>query len=179
MSQPAGPPVIETERLVLRGHVTSDLDDCAAMWDDWRVTRYIGFNRSRQDTWFTMARYRGFWPMLGYGYWIARDRETGAFVGEVGFADFQRALVPDISGAPEAGWALASHAFGRGFGLECVSAIHHWLDHAFPGQHSYCIIDPANARSIQLAEKVGYEYLQEAMSGDIRVLLFRRPGSHG
>lgn len=169
------PPVIETERLILRGHVASDLDDCAAMWEDWRVTRYIGFNRTRQDTWFTMARYRGFWAMLGYGYWIARDRRTGDFVGEVGFADFQRGLEPDISGAPEAGWALASRAFGKGFGHECVSAIHAWLDTNLPGQHTHCIIDPANKPSIRLAEKIGYEFLQEALSGETKVLLFRRP----
>lgn len=168
------PPVIMTDRLVLRGHEAGDFEDCAAMWSDWRVTRYIGFNRSRQDTWFTMARYRGFWDLLGYGYWIARDRQTGAFVGEMGFADFRRSLEPDIAGGPEAGWALASHAFGQGFGLEAVRAIHGWLDAALPGQPCHCIIDPANAASIRLAEKAGYRYLQEAMSGETRVLLFRR-----
>ena len=28
-------PVIETERLILRGHTKADLDDCAAMWGDF------------------------------------------------------------------------------------------------------------------------------------------------
>jgi RimJ/RimL family protein N-acetyltransferase len=173
------PPVLMTERLVLRGHEAGDLDDCAQMWSDWRVTRYIGFNRTRQDTWFTMARYRGFWPLLGYGYWIVRHRETGAFIGEAGFADFQRGLEPDISGVPEAGWALASAAFGRGYGLEAVTAMHAWLDRALPGQACHCIIDPANTASIRLAEKSRYAYASDAMSGETRVLLFRRqmPGA--
>ena len=35
-------PVIETERLILRGHRLDDFEGLAAMWADPEVTRYIG-----------------------------------------------------------------------------------------------------------------------------------------
>lgn len=35
-------PVLETERLILRGQRASDLDAFAAMWGDPEVTRFIG-----------------------------------------------------------------------------------------------------------------------------------------
>ncbi len=35
-------PVLETERLVLRGHVAGDLQACLPMWNDPIVTRFIG-----------------------------------------------------------------------------------------------------------------------------------------
>lgn len=111
--------------------------------------------------------------MLGYGYWIVRERRTDAFVGEVGFADFMRGIDPDISGRPEAGWALAPSAWGHGYASEATKAAHDWLDEEIPGR-STCIIDPDHAVSIRIAEKLGY---REVTPTDYRgdpVLLFER-----
>jgi hypothetical protein len=50
---PASPamevPVIETKRLRLRGHRLGDFTDCAAMWADPIVTRYIGQPFSEEE----------------------------------------------------------------------------------------------------------------------------------
>jgi len=43
-------PVVETERLRLRGYRPEDFADCAAMWADPEVTRYIGGSRSLKRT---------------------------------------------------------------------------------------------------------------------------------
>lgn len=170
------PPTLVTERLILRAHEPDDLDDIAAMWADERVTRFIGFTRTRQDAWFTMARYRGFWDLLGYGYWIARHRRTGAFIGELGFADFMRGLSPDLSGQPEAGWAFAADAWGQGHGREAAAAIHRWLDEAGPGGPSVCVIDPANLASVRIATRLGYEKTHTALNGGIVLDVLRRAG---
>ena len=37
-----GVPVIESQRLIMRGHRRDDFADCVMMWADPRVTRYIG-----------------------------------------------------------------------------------------------------------------------------------------
>lgn len=169
------PPTLVTDRLVLSGHAADDLDDAVALWSDAEVTKYIGFTRNRQDTWFTMARYRGFWALLGYGYWVVRHRQSGAFVGEVGFADFMRGLEPDISGQPEAGWAFASSAWGQGIGSEAVGAIHHWLDDEGPGGPSVCVIDPANEASVRIAARNGYDRAGSCTYGGTRLDVFRRP----
>lgn len=128
----------------------------AAMWADPDVVRHIGGQtRSAQDAWFAHLRNRGLWDILGYGYWIVRERKTNLFVGEVGFADFMRGMTPDISGQPEAGWALSASAWGKGYASEATKAAHDWLDYTLPGR-STCIIDTDNAASIRVAEKLGY-----------------------
>src|SRR5262245_47305269 len=98
-------PVLETERLRLRGHRVEDLEACAAMWADPVVTRHIGGKPfSREETWSKMMRYAGHWALMGFGYWAVEDKASGTFLGEAGFAEFRRELSPSIEGLPEVGW---------------------------------------------------------------------------
>ena len=86
-------PVIITDRLVLCPHETRHFEPSAAMWGSPSVTQHIGGTpRSRQEAWFTICRNRGMWDLLGYSSWAIEDRETGAFIGEGGFADFMRGM---------------------------------------------------------------------------------------
>ena len=149
------------------------------MWSDDAVVEHIGGQRREpQDAWFAQLRNRGMWPLLGYGYWIVRERRTDGFVGEVGFADFMRGIEPDISGRPEAGWVLAKSAWGKGYASEAVKAAHDWLDEVLPGR-STCIINPDNTASIAVAQKVGYSEIGPTDYKGDPVLLFERhtPGT--
>ena len=99
------------------------------MWADPDVVHHVGGRtRDPQDAWFALLRNRGLWDLLGYGYWIVRERRSDVFVGEIGFADFRRGLEPDISGAPEAGWMLAQSAWGKGYASEAAKG---WLTFGF------------------------------------------------
>lgn len=173
------PPTLLTARLSLKPGEATDYDEIAAMWADESVVRHIGGStRGAQDAWFAQLRGRGMWPLLGYGYWVVRERRTDEFVGEVGFADFKRGIDPDISGRPEAGWVLAQSAWGKGYASEAVGAAHDWLDEVIPGR-STCIIDPDNIASIRVAEKVGYREIGPSDYRGDPILLFERfsPGS--
>lgn len=167
------PPILKTERLILRGFEADDFQAVADMWADEDVVRFIGFSRTPQDAWFASFRVRGMWPVLGYGYWIVTDRETGAFLGETGFADFKRGITPSISTRPEAGWAFAKSAWGRGVATEAVSTTHKWLDANLPGI-SHCIMDPKHTASRRVAEKVGYSFLSESIYSDKPVNVLQR-----
>jgi RimJ/RimL family protein N-acetyltransferase len=169
-------PVIETERLVLRGHRPDDLDECAAMWGDPIVTRYIGGKPfSREEVWARLLRYVGHWSLLGFGFWVICEKATGRFVGEVGFADFKRDLEPSFEGAPEIGWVLAPWAHGNGFATEAVRAVVAWSETRFgAGARTVCIIDPGNEASFRVAGKCGYKEFQRATyKGHTTVLLQR------
>ncbi len=173
------PPTLLTARLSLKPAALADYDDTAAMWADEDVVRHIGGQtRPPQDAWFAQLRNRGLWALLGYGYWIVRERRTDVFVGEVGFADFMRGIEPDISGRPEAGWVIAKSGWGKGYASEAVQAAHDWLDEVLPGR-STCIIDPDNAASIRVAEKVGYREIGPSDYRGDPILLFERfsPGT--
>lgn len=95
-------PVLETERLKLRGHRMDDFPACAAMWADPVVTRHFGHSFSEEESWTRFLRYFGHWSVLGFGSWLVEERATGNFVGEVGFANYRRAIEPPLD-APEIG----------------------------------------------------------------------------
>lgn len=161
MSTPFHPvgsiPVIETERLILRAHRLEDFADCAAMWADPEVVRYIGGKPStEEEVWARLLRYAGHWALLGYGYWAIQDKATGRFIGELGFADFKRSIEPSLDDMPELGWALVSHAHGRGYATEAVRAAIAWGEDHFGPVRTACIINPENGPSIRVAEKCGY-----------------------
>jgi RimJ/RimL family protein N-acetyltransferase len=62
-------PVIETQRLILRGHRLEDFDALAAMWADPHVARFIGGKPATQEeSWARLLRYAGHWRLLGFGY---------------------------------------------------------------------------------------------------------------
>lgn len=167
-------PVIETGRLVLRGHVKADLDDCAAMWGDPEVTRFIGGKPStREEVWARLLRYVGHWQAMDYGFWTVREKDGGRFIGEVGFADFKRTMTPSFGDTPEMGWALSPAAQGRGYASEAVGAALAWGDARFGGGRVTCMISPDNAPSLRVAEKMGFrEFARTDYHGPI--ILFER-----
>lgn len=168
---------IETERLLLRPHEREDFNDCAAMWSDPAITRHtIGSPSPLQRTWQRLLAYRGHWELLGFGYWAVIDKSSGRYIGELGFADFKRNIQPSIDGIPELGWALASHAHGKGFATEALKAAVTWGDRIFGDQHTVCIISPENSASLKVAAKLGYqEYARTTKEGVPEILFVRHP----
>ena len=166
-------PTLETERLTLRGHRVEDFEDCAALWGDPEVTRHIGGKPStKEEVWARLLRYVGHWAVVGFGYWVVRERNTGRFVGEVGLADFKRDITPSFEGAPEAGWAIATWASGKGFATESVRAILAWADERFP--RTVCMIDEGHGASMRVAVKCGYREWQRATYKGTPSILYER-----
>jgi RimJ/RimL family protein N-acetyltransferase len=167
-------PIVETERLRLRGHTAADFENNFAMWGDERVTRHIGGKPStREEAWARMMRYPGHWALLGYGYWLIEEKATGAYVGEGGFADFKRDMEPPLD-APEQGWALSPAMHGKGYAIEAVLGMLQWGEPHFGSSRFVAIIDPDNAPSIRVAEKAGYKLAERTTYKGGPTLLFRR-----
>ena len=168
-------PLIETERLRLRGHRIEDFQKSAAMWADPKVVRHIGGQSSSiQQSWARMLNYTGHWTMMGFGYWLIEEKLTGQFVGEIGFADFKRELDPPIVNVPEAGWVLSPSCHGKGYATEALGAAVFWGDDYLVGKRTVCIINPENAQSINVAKKCGYRQLQNVSYKGELVILFER-----
>lgn len=168
-------PVLHTERLVLSGHTVDDFADSAAMWADPDVVRFIGGRPStEEEAWSRLLRYVGHWAALGFGYWVVRERASGRFVGEVGLADFRREIAALFGGAPESGWALAPWAHGRGYATEAVGAMLAWAQSDLGAARTVCMIEPDNAPSIRVAEKLGYRPFARTFYKDAETVLFER-----
>ena len=168
---------IETKRLVLRGHTIHDFDPLYSMWSEPAVYRHIfGRPLAREEVWSRLLRYSGHWALLGYGYWVLEERATGAYVGEIGFADYHRDIVPPLDGRPEMGWGLKTSVHGKGYATEALQAIAAWGDAHFGGKETSAIIAPENTASIRLAEKIGFvRKLETTYKGEPTLVFYRAP----
>lgn len=171
-------PIIETDRLVLRAHTADDFAPCCTLWADPGVTRFIGGRPSTpEEVWSRILRYAGLWQLLGYGYFLAIERQAGSVVGEFGLADFRRDITPPFGSTPEAGWAMRPQFHGNGLASEALAAILSWADRTVP--RTVCMIDPANTPSIRLAARLGYTQYAQATYKEHPSLLFARTAALG
>jgi RimJ/RimL family protein N-acetyltransferase len=159
----------------MRAHRVEDLADCAAMWSDPEVVRHLGGRHfSREEVWARLLRYAGHWSLLNYGYWAVEEKATGAFAGELGFADFQRELESPLREVPELGYAFSSRTHGKGYATEAARAALAWGDAHFASKRTACIINPENLASIRVAEKCGYrEFERTTYKGEPTIVFVR------
>lgn len=145
-------PTLETARLRLRAFRASDIDDYAALNADPEVLRYLGFGREPWDrgrSWRHMAFMVGHWQLAGSGSWVLEHKETGAFVGVVGYSEPEG--WPDL----ELAWKLVPRQWGFGYATEGARAA---LDYAFTVWRRVRVISliyPENLASIRVAERIG------------------------
>ena len=145
--------ILETNRLILRLQVLSDLDDLWALYCDPRITKYIpDAPRSREE-----AKEELEWHMNGHpqfpelGLWATIHKETGKFIGRCG-------LLPwtiDGQNEVEVAYTIAQEYWGHGLGTEAAQAI---LNYGFEKLNLHrliCLIDPENIASQRVAEKMG------------------------
>lgn len=166
-------PVLETERLILRGMVRGDFAAFAAIWTEPEVVRFIGGKaRTEAESWSSFLRNAGSWAMDGFGQWGIFRKADGILLGTTGFFRAMRGVGADFDATPEAGWVLSAQSHGKGYGPEAVEAAHAWFDRQPFGGSSGAMIDVGHAVSLRLAAWFGYKLLREAeFSGD-KVLLF-------
>ena len=168
-------PTLETERLRLRPYRLDDFESYATMWSDPAVVRFIGgIPFSREANWTRFLRLVGIWHYLGFGFFAIEDKATGIFLGECGFHDYRRLVVPSIEGTMEAGWALTAAAHRKGIAVEAMTAAIAWARAHGTGERLTCMIDPENTPSLRVAAKLGFRQFASTTYVDKPVLLLER-----
>ena len=168
-------PVLETARLTLRPFRESDLEAHAAALADPAVMQHLGGKPlTREDAWRRLLCAPGLWTLLGYGYWAVERRADGAWLGQIGFADFKRDMTPSIEGMAEMGWIFAPHGQGQGYAGEAALAALEWADRVLAQPEIVAIIAPENSASIRVAERSGFGERERATYLGETILLFRR-----
>jgi RimJ/RimL family protein N-acetyltransferase len=173
VSHPAAPPRVETPRLLLREWRESDAEAHAAMCADPEVMRYLGGTLDAAGSWQRIAEHAGHWALRGFGKWAVERRDTGEWIGRVGPWH-----PPDWPGV-EVGWTLVRSAWGRGYAFEAAAASVQWAWANLECERIVSLIEPANAASIRVAERLGMQALPaESTAGtDLTVFAIDRPGA--
>lgn len=168
-------PRIETDRLILRSFRRDDFESCFALWSDPVVVRHIGNVPSTpEDVWQRLARNLGHWALTGFGFWAIEHKETGQHIGDCGLFEGMRGFGARFDEGLEAGWGLIPSTHGQGLAQEAVTAAISWLGWQRTGRPVVCMIEPDNAPSIRLAEKLGFVVFDRKPYRNGEMLLLER-----
>jgi len=153
--------IVETDRLVIRPLRLSDAEAMNCIFGDAEVMRFGDGVETAEwvQDWlrWCLENYR---QKQEIGLWAVVEKNSEAVIGYCGLFYF-----PDVCGQPETeiGYRLARPYWGYGYATEAASGV---LNYAFKTLHLsrlIAIIDPANIRSIRVAEKLGMHYEKDVM----------------
>lgn len=170
-------PMLETERLLMRPPGRDDHHLLRDLVADPDVHRFLGPRAADPvtDMFSRTLRGGGSWFFYGYGTFMAFERHSGAFVGQLGVFHSMRGFGKNMDDVAEAGWIVAKPHWGKGYAAEGMSEALRWIDtvHALP--RTSCMIERGNMSSVKLAERLGYVRYDEHDLGDgVIVDLFER-----
>jgi RimJ/RimL family protein N-acetyltransferase len=159
-------PTLTTERLVLRPPVFADFPLYAELLASPRSI-HMGGPYDTFAAWGLFCHDIACWHLFGHGALMLELRSTGECVGQVGIN--HGPLFPE----KELGWLLYPGDEGHGYAIEAARALRDWAFtvSGLPTLVSY--VDPANVRSIAVAERLGATLDNEALRQDPEDLVYR------
>lgn len=150
------PPIIETERLIMREiDPERDFDEWAYAMADEGTVRYLGTKpMCRAEAWRSMAVAIGHWSIRGYGFFSLESKATGEWVGRVG------PWCPEGWIAPEIGWTISPKHLRKGYATEAARASLEYVFNTLDWDSViHCILD-GNEPSVGVAEKIGSRFIR-------------------
>ena len=157
-------PTIMTERLTLRAHRRDDFDGYDALMCS-PDAKFMGGPYTRKQAWAIFANDNLGWILDGFGSWAVDW--NGRFIGQVSLQ------WPERYPEPEFGWMMLPEVRGQGFAVEAASAAKDWIFANTKRTTLVSFIDPENAASIRVAEKLGGTPDPEAWREDADDLVYR------
>ena len=172
-------PTLETERLILRAYRKEDFRPQYAIVSNPDVmVHFSGPMLSEEDGWRRFAASVGHWPLLGFGGWAVTRKSDAKLIGTTSLFNAWRALEPVFGEEPEMGWIFATEVHGQGIAGEACRAVLEWADAHLQPTPIWAIIAPSNGPSFKLAEKLGFERLDDTVyNGEVTAVLRRQPRS--
>lgn len=166
--------MVETERLVLRLPEEADARPLLVIHQDPDVVRLLQIPIQIAEitmAWRNVAMMRGHWHFRGFGQWTVVEKATGEVVGRVGL------WCPEGWPGIELGWIIRRDRWGHGLATEAASAALEWGWCHVATDHIISLIQPENAPSVRVAEKIGERFEEVVTLGGVTFQRFgiRRP----
>ncbi|MEM9798665.1 MAG: GNAT family N-acetyltransferase [Pseudomonadota bacterium] len=167
-------PHLETERLILRAPEAADFDAFADFALSDRA-HYVGGGPEHNTgyAWRVLATLAGHWHLRGFGIYVAQEKTTGQPIGSMG------PWFPGNWPEPELSWTIWTEAAeGQGYAFEAVTTLRHHAYTVLGWITAVSYIDPGNARSRALAQRLGCQVDEGAAQPDFDdpVEVWRHPG---
>lgn len=149
------PPVLTTDRLVLREFTEADAPFVHALLNDPGFLRFIGDRgvRTPDDARaYIETGPRASYRAHGFGLWRVERREDGEPVGTCGL------LKRDFLDAPDLGYAVLAAHTGHGYAREAARATLRHARETLGIRTLYAYVDADNDRSIRLLTDLGFRF---------------------
>ncbi|HEX6655211.1 MAG TPA: GNAT family N-acetyltransferase [Candidatus Limnocylindria bacterium] len=161
-------PTLQTQRLTLRAFAVADVEPMHRLMQDPEVMQFVGDRRvpAEQDSWRAVAGWLGHWALRGYGQWAIEERASGELVGRAGVIN------PQGWPGAEVGYLLGKRWWGRGYATEAAQAALDWAFSERDFERLLSLIDPQNAASIRVAERLGETLRGESTLWEHTVLVY-------
>ncbi len=168
-------PVIYTDRLILRPLGLQDFAAYVEFWQTDEVVEFLsGSALPREQIWRRMLSTVGHWQLLHFGFFAIEEKASGKLIGEAGFQEMRRDVVPSIEGTLETGWGVLPAYHGKGYAREAMDVALTWAAEAHPNLDFTCIINPENSASIRLATRLGFGEQNVSMYSNKPILILRK-----
>lgn len=169
------PTELTTDRLVAtRVDLASELEDYAALFADPRVAEplwpaHLGGVRTREQSADFTAYFDAHWAAHGFGPWTVRERDGGAFVGQVGIGY----TIVGGRAKVELGFIVAADLWNRGYATEVSRAA---LQHAPSVRGLSSVVAFAthdNLPALAVLRRCGFEHETDAVMFELDVAIVR------
>ncbi|MGH6658553.1 MAG: GNAT family N-acetyltransferase [Sphingomicrobium sp.] len=169
-------PILETERLRLRAWHKHDRKIYFDVLQEPAVFRHFGPEpMGMEECWRRLMAASGGWQLNGFGGWAVERKSDGKLLGMAALFTAWRNLEPEFGEEPEMGWIFAAETHGQGLAGEACRAVLDWAEATLDPTPIWAIVAPANAPSLKLADRLGFERHSDTLyNGDPTVVL-RRP----
>jgi RimJ/RimL family protein N-acetyltransferase len=147
---------LETERLLLRPMLETDMDALLLIFTDPKVMaafQHPPFTREQMQRW--LQRNLDHQDQFGYGLFSVILKEKGELIGDCGLEQM------DDQGGVELGYDFRSDFWNRGFATEAVCAVRDYAFHVLKLPRLISLIRVGNLPSKRVAEKVGMTLAEE------------------
>lgn len=152
--------MIETERLILRPPIASDLAWQQAHLNTSSVMRHLGGVRSEGDVAQGFESNAGAIERGEPGMLTVVYRQSGDPIGKCGLTLIETPAAPaQLQGGIQIGWSLAESAWGHGFASEAARAV---LAHGFATRVDRWIwaqTSDSNRGSTRMMDRLGFQRL--------------------
>lgn len=150
--------ILETPRLILRYFTIRDAQALLTILADPLVMKFsiIGVHSQKQIRQFIEQRLLSY-IQPGFGLYALIYKQNQQLIGYCGFFVQQVNEIKEV----EIGYRLAVQYWGQGLATEATKAVLDYGQKKFKFQRFVCLIEPANIRSIRVAQKLNMKLEKE------------------
>lgn len=164
-------PVIETERLRLRGWKERDFPAYASFRLDPHSQVFAGGAVSSALAWDDFCADLGVWVLRGYGIFAIARGDDDIAIGYTGL------WFPPELDEPELCWSLFPSKTGHGYATEAAMAARAWAYETLSLEPLMSFVHPENLASRAVAERLGAVLEGETLLRGAPRFIYRHPKS--